>query len=134
MGTFVLVPGAWMGGWSWRHVAPKLIGAGHRVYTPTLTGLGERAHLGRPETGLDTHVQDIVNVLEFEDLSDVTLLGHSYGGYVVTGVAEQVPERLEQVIYLDAVVPESNRSIFDQNGPSFAALVEEGTRASGDPS
>jgi pimeloyl-ACP methyl ester carboxylesterase len=134
MGTFVLVPGAWMGGWCWRQVTPRLLAAGQQVFTPTLTGLGERVHLGRPETNLDTHIQDIVNVLEFEDLHDVTLLGHSYGGYVVTGVAERVPERLKQVIYLDAVVPEGGSSLFEINGPLFRSIVEDAARETGDGS
>src|SRR4051794_12250519 len=134
MATFVLVPGAWLGGWCWQQVTPKLIAAGHRVYTPTLTGLGERVHLGRPETNIDTHIQDIVNVLEFEDIQDATLLGHSYAGFVVTGVAERVPARLRQVIYLDATVPKAGQSFFDGAGPVFQSVVEESARASGDAS
>ncbi|WP_225307889.1 MULTISPECIES: alpha/beta fold hydrolase [unclassified Haloarcula] len=103
--TFVLVPGAWLGGWCWKHLTPYLRDAGHEVYTPTLTGLGERAHLGRPDTDLETHIHDIVNVLEYEDLEDVVLVGHSYAGLVVLGVAEEVPERLAHVVYLDALIP-----------------------------
>src|SRR5690242_2869175 len=105
MATYVLVPGAWLGGWCWQRVTPLLRAAGHEVYTPTLTGLGERVHLGSPETDLDTHIQDIVNVLVYEDLRDVVLLGHSYSGMVVTGVADRVPDRLSQLVYLDAIVP-----------------------------
>src|SRR5215208_2862995 len=91
MATFVLVPGAWLGGWCWRRVTPLLRAAAHDVFTPTLTGLGERAHLATPDVGLGTHVRDIVNVIRFEELTDVVLVGHSYAGWVVTGVAEEIP-------------------------------------------
>lgn len=103
--TFVLVPGAWLGGWCWKHLTPLLREEGHEVYTPTLTGLGERVHLARRDTDLETHIRDIVNMLEYEDLEDVVLVGHSYAGLVVLGVAEEVPERLARVVYLDALVP-----------------------------
>jgi pimeloyl-ACP methyl ester carboxylesterase len=105
MATFVLVHGAWHGGWCWQRVTPLLRAAAHEVYTPTLTGLGERAHLLTPAIGLETHVQDIAHVLEYEDLRDVVLVGHSYGGVVITGVAERLPDRIGQLVYLDAVVP-----------------------------
>jgi pimeloyl-ACP methyl ester carboxylesterase len=105
MATFVLVHGAWLGGWCWQRVTPHLRAAGHDVATPTLTGLGERSHLLSRDVGLDTHVDDIVNVLEFEDLHDVILVGHSYGGMVVTGVAERVPHRVARLVYLDAWFP-----------------------------
>jgi len=113
MTTFVLVHGAWHGGWKWRFVAPILRRAGHEVFTPTLTGLGERAHLARPGIDLDLHVQDVVAVLEMEDLRDVVLLGHSYGGMVVTGVADRAPERIRRLIYLDAFVPENGKCLLD---------------------
>jgi pimeloyl-ACP methyl ester carboxylesterase len=104
--TFVIVHGAWGGAWSWNKlVTPLLRQAGHDVHAVTLTGLGERAHLASPEIDLDTHVQDVVNVLFYEDLRDVVLAGHSYGGRVITGVADRVPERLSQLVYLDAAVP-----------------------------
>src|SRR4051812_8081549 len=106
MATFVLVHGAWHGGWCWRKLTPLLRAAEHAVYTPTLTGLGERAHLGGPDVGLATHVRDVVTVLWYEDLSGVVLVGHSYGGMVIGGVADQVPERLAHLVYLDAYVPE----------------------------
>lgn len=102
---FVLVPGAWLGGWCWKYLAPLLRAEGHEVHTPTLTGLGERVHLADSEITLDTHITDVVNTLEYNDLTDVVLLGHSYAGLVVTGVAERVPERLSHVVYLDALVP-----------------------------
>jgi pimeloyl-ACP methyl ester carboxylesterase len=106
MATFVVVHGAWGGAWSWnRFVVPLLRAAGHEVYAVTLTGLGERAHLASPEVDIDTHVQDVVNALFYEDLREVILVGHSYGGKVITGVADRCPERLAQLVYLDAMVP-----------------------------
>jgi len=113
MTTFVLVHGAWHGGWCWRFVAPMLRRAGHEVFTPTLTGLGERAHLARPGIDLDLHVQDVVALLEMEDLHDVVLLGHSYGGMVITGVSERVPERIRRLVYLDAFVPQNGECLLD---------------------
>ncbi len=107
--TFVLVHPAWFGGWCWGKVTPLLRDRGHDVYTPTLTGLGERAHLANPEISLATHIEDVVNVLEFEDLQRVILVGNSSGGMVITGVADRVPERLAQVVYLDAFVPEDGQ-------------------------
>ena len=109
--TYVLVHGAWGGGWAYRRVDSLLTAAGHRVYRPTLTGLGERVHLGTPEVGLTTHVTDVVNVLLFEDLRDVVLVGHSYGGMVITGVADRVPERVRHLVYLDALLPEDGESL-----------------------
>ncbi len=105
MATFVLVHGAFVGGFYWRDVRQRLQSAGHIVYTPTLTGAGERSHLLSPSISLKTHVTDIVQVLHYEDLSQVILVGHSYGGMVITGVAEQVPERIAQLVYLDAAAP-----------------------------
>jgi pimeloyl-ACP methyl ester carboxylesterase len=113
MTTFVLIHGAWHGGWKWRFVAPILRRAGHEVFTPTLTGLGERAHLARPGIDLDLHVQDVVAVLETEDLREVVLVGHSYGGMVVTGVAERSAERIRRLVYLDAFVPEDGKCLLD---------------------
>ena len=101
--TFVLVHGAFHGGWCWRPVADILRAAGHTVFTPTLTGLGERLHLLTPEVNLSTHIQDVVSVLEWENLRDVVLVGHSYGGAVVTGVADRVADRIGSIVYLDAV-------------------------------
>jgi pimeloyl-ACP methyl ester carboxylesterase len=113
MSTFLLVHGAWLGAWNWTRVTPLLRDAGHRVFTPTLTGLGERSHLAHPLIGLDTHVQDVVNVLTFEDLNEVVLLGHSNGGTLITAVADRMPERLAHLVYLDAFVPEDGRSTAD---------------------
>jgi pimeloyl-ACP methyl ester carboxylesterase len=111
--TFVLVHPAWLGGWCWKKVTPLLRDRGNRVFTPTLTGLGERAHLADPKVSLVTHIEDVVNMLEFEDLRLVVLVGNSSGGMVITGVADRVPERLAQLMYLDAFVPEANQSLLD---------------------
>ena len=111
--TFVLVHGAWLGGWCWKRVTPLLRAAGHEVFAPTLTGLGERSHLFSPEVGLDTHIEDIVAVLEYEDLTDVILVGHSYAGMVIAGVAQRAAHRLAELVYLDSFLPESGRSVDD---------------------
>lgn len=115
MATFVLVHGAWHGGWCWKRVTSLLRGAGHDVYAPTLTGLGERSHLLTPAVDLTTHIRDVVGVLEYEDLDGVVLVGHSYGGMVITGVAQhqQAAARVSHLIYLDAFLPESGTSIAD---------------------
>jgi pimeloyl-ACP methyl ester carboxylesterase len=130
--TFVLVHGYWDGGWAWSQVAPLLRAAGHQVYTPTLTGSGERVHLRHPGITLDTHVQDIVNVLRYEDLREVVLVGWSYGGMVITGVAERAPERLAHLVYLDAFVPQDGQSLADLAGPELNAAFEEIARTQGD--
>lgn len=132
MATIVLVPGAWLGGWCWQRVTPALRAAGHDVYTPTLTGLGERVHLARPEIDLDTHIQDIVNVLVYEDLRGVILVGHSYSGMVVSGVVDRVPERIRRLVYLDAFTPQDGQALFDFWSPTGRKAVEEEARAAGD--
>ena len=113
MATFVIVHGAWSGAHAWRWVRPLLRAAGHDVYTPCLTGLGERAHLAGPSTDLDTHIRDVEAVLHYEDLRDVTLVGHSYGGMVITGLADRGSDRLAQLVYLDADVPLDGQSELD---------------------
>jgi pimeloyl-ACP methyl ester carboxylesterase len=110
MATFVLVHGAFYGGWCWRRVRALLREAGHEVFTPTLTGAGERSHLLSRGVSLGLHVQDVVNVLEYEELEQVILVGHSYGGMVITGVADRVPERLAHLVYLDAHLPDSGQA------------------------
>ncbi|WP_444900316.1 alpha/beta fold hydrolase [Microbulbifer sp. VAAC004] len=107
MATFVLVHGAWQGGWCWRRVADRLRNFGHLVFAPTLTGLGERVHLLNDKIDLDTHIQDVLGVIESEELSNIILCGHSYGGMVITGVADKVPSNVRTLVYLDALVPES---------------------------
>jgi pimeloyl-ACP methyl ester carboxylesterase len=110
--TYVLVHGGWQGGWSYRRVARLLRQAGHEVYTPTLTGLGERSHLAHMQINLDTHIADVANTILWEDLSEIVLVGHSYGGMVITGVADQVPERVKALVYLDALVPKNGDTLF----------------------
>lgn len=110
MATYVIVHGGFFGGWRWRTVANLLRAAGHEAYTPTLTGLGGRCHLANPDINLDTHVQDVVGVIECEDLQDVILIGHSSGSMVVTGVVEKIPERLGYLIYLDTIIPQNGQS------------------------
>jgi pimeloyl-ACP methyl ester carboxylesterase len=104
--TLVLVHGAWHGGWCWRRVSDRLAAKGHRVFCPTLTGLGERAHLLSREVNLTTHIQDVVALLESEELTDVVLCGHSYGGIVITGAAARAKARLRQLVYLDSAIVE----------------------------
>jgi pimeloyl-ACP methyl ester carboxylesterase len=116
MATFVLVHGLWGGGWTWRKVIPLLRVAGHDVYATTATGQGDRVHLASPAVDLDTHITDVVNLLEVEELSDVTLVGWSYGGMIITGVAERVPERLARLVYLDALVPVDGENSYDAEG------------------
>ncbi len=118
--TFVLVHGAWHGGWCWRRVADLLEKQGHKVFTPTLTGLGERSHLLRAGINVSTHVTDVVNVLKWEGLTDVVLCGHSYGGLVVSGVAEQAADKIGSIVFLDAFVPD--------NGDSMAELTNQAVR------
>lgn len=118
MTDFVQVHGAWVGGWAWRANAQALRKAGHETYTPTMTGLGERIHLMSPRINLDTHITDIVNVIKHEELSDVVLVGHSYGGMVITGVADALPDKITSLVYLDAFVPE--------NGQSLVSLIPPG--------
>ena len=132
MATYVLVHGGWDGGWAWRDVARELQAAGHEAFTPTVTGSGERVHLASPEVDLGTHVLDVTNVLIYEDLRGVILVGSSYGGMVITGVAERVPERISHLIYLDAYVPQDGQSIADLLGPEIAAGLEQMARARGD--
>jgi len=116
----------------WREVAARLRAAGHEVYAPTLTGLGERVHLATTDIGLDTHIQDVVNVLAYEELRDVVLVGHSYSGMVITGVARQAAERLAHLVYLDAFVPEPGRSLFDLWDSAVRDEMLERARAAGE--
>lgn len=118
MATFVLVHASFKGGWSWKRVTPLLRAEGHEVYTPTLTGLGERSHLATSEINLDTHIQDVVNLLFYEDLTDVILVGHSYAGMVITGAAARAAGRIARLIYLDAYLPEHGQCEYDLWPPS----------------
>jgi pimeloyl-ACP methyl ester carboxylesterase len=124
--TFVLLHGAWHGGWCYRDTARVLRASGHTVYTPTLTGLGERAHLNNQNITLETHIRDVCGVLEAEELSNVILLGHSYGGMVISGVADRMSDRIKSLVYLDAFVPEHAQSL---NDCLHVALSEEDAAA-----
>lgn len=106
--TYVLIHGGWHGGWCWKHVAARLRANGHDVHTPTLTGLGERSHLMSLVEGPDTHVTDVVNTIRWNELDDVILVGHSYGGMVITGVASAMPDKIAHLVYLDAFVPQKS--------------------------
>jgi pimeloyl-ACP methyl ester carboxylesterase len=132
MATLVLVPGTTAGGWVWKDVTRRLREAGHEVYTPTLTGLGERAHLLTHEVGLTTHVTDIVNVLRYEALHEVILVGHSYAGMVITGVADQVPERIKALIYFDAAVPENGEAMVDSMPAGIRQEMEQRVQREGE--
>ena len=123
--TFVLVHGAWHGGWCWTRVSPLLRVAGHTVFTPTLTGLGERSHLLTRDVDLDTHITDIVQVLQYEDLQNVVLVGHSYAGMVITGVADKASDRISQLVYLDAMLPENGKAITDYSQRPYAPITED---------
>jgi pimeloyl-ACP methyl ester carboxylesterase len=127
--TFVLVHGAWHGGWCWRRVADRLTARGHKVFTPTMTGLGERSHLLDAKIGLATHITDIVNVIKWEGLTDIVLLGHSYAGLVITGVAEQVQPTISSIVFLDAFVPENGQSVAEIN-PNIRSRVAEAIQKS----
>ena len=113
LATIVLAHGAWSAAWAWKKLRPLMAGAGHAFFTPTYTGLGERAHLASPDNDLETHIADVLGVLQYEDLRDVVLLGHSYGGMVATGVADRARERIARLIYLDAFVPENGQALAD---------------------
>jgi pimeloyl-ACP methyl ester carboxylesterase len=131
--TFVLVHGSWRGGWCWRRVADLLTRDGHRVFAPTLTALADRSHLLSAGITLDTHITDIVNLLEWEDLSDVVLCGHSYGGIVISGVAERVaPGTIASIVFLDAFMPDDGQSLEDLFGPIASnPMFKQGLEASG---
>ena len=121
--TFVLVHGAWHGGWCWSRVQARLLAAGHRVFTPTLTGLGERRHLMSSAITLETHVQDICNLMRFERLTDVCLVGHSYAGMVISRVAEEMERDISSFVFLDAFVPENGETPLDLVTPHVQADI-----------
>jgi len=132
MSTFVLVPGAWHGSWCWKRVRTALQALGHEVFTPALTGVGERAHLLSREINLDTHIDDVVNLIRWEELSNVVLCGHSYGGAVIAGAADRVPECIQALVYLDAFVVENGQSVHDTLPDAPRALQLELARDVGD--
>lgn len=132
MANIVLAHGAWSAAWAWKKMRPLLRAAGHDFFSPTYTGLGQRAHLARPEIDLSTHVQDVLSVLEFEDLKDVVLLGHSYGGMVATGVADRARNRIARVVYIDAFAPKDGQSLFDLVGPKAEGNMRAGAAKDGE--
>lgn len=132
MTQFVLVHGAWIGGWAWRTVANSLREAGHEAYPVTLTGLGERAHLSRPDVDLETHITDVKNVIAYEDLTDIVLVGHSSAGIVVEGVADRIPDRIATLVYLDTGPMPDGWSNLDFSPPDARAEMERTVQESGD--
>ncbi len=127
--TFLVAHGAWSAGWSWKKMHPLMRTAGHRLLTPTYTGLGERAHLASPSNDLETHVQDMLGVIKYEDLRDVVLLAHSYGGMVATAVADRARDRIAQLIYLDAFVPKNGQSLTDLVPPPVRQAMQENVKS-----
>lgn len=125
--TFVLVHGAWHGGWCWRRVSDLLEAKGHKVFTPTLTGLGDKSHLLRAGIDVSTHVTDVVNLMKWERLSDVVLCGHSYGGMVVSGVAEQMSDKIASIVFLDAFVPQDGEAMADITAPAVRDALKAAT-------
>jgi len=129
-GTTILVAhGAWSAGWAWKKMHPLMAAAGHRLVTPTQTGLGEREHLASPSVDLETHIQDLLGVIKHEELKDFVLIGHSYGGMVATGVADRVPELISKFIYLDAFVPKDGQALVDILGSEGARGMRESAKA-----
>lgn len=131
MSVFILVHGAWHGSWCWKHVRKHLRGLGHEIFTPTLTGLGERSHLLDASVSVETHIDDIGNLLIWEELEDVVLVAHSYGGFVARHVADRFPQRIRQLIYVDAFVPDDGYSLVDY-APAFSQIFRDGARDQGD--
>lgn len=132
MATFVVAHGAWSAGWAWKKMRPLLRARGHELVTPTCTGLGERVHLARPEVDLDTHIADVLGVLECEDLKDVVLIGHSYGGMVATGVADRAAARIAKLVYLDAFAPRDGESLMGLQVEANRVRMCEAIRAQGE--
>jgi len=132
MATFLVAHGAWSAGWAWKKMRPRLRERGHELWTPTYTGLGERVHLASNDVRLDTHIEDVVKVFEYEDLREVILIGHSYGGMVATGVADRIPDRISQVVYIDAFVPRHGQSLNDLAVPEDRNLMREAAQKAGD--
>jgi pimeloyl-ACP methyl ester carboxylesterase len=132
MATFVVAHGAWSSAWAWRKMRPLLRMARHELWTPSYTGLGERAHLANPAIDLETHINDVVGMIEMEDLSDIVLVGHSYGGMVATGVTDRIHARIAQLVYLDAFVPRDGQSAFDFQSQEGRDRMHELARSKGD--
>ena len=132
MATYVLVAGAWLGGWAWQPVTQRLREHGHDVHPVTLTGLGERADLAGPEVDLDTYLADVAGLMEVEDLHDVILVGHSYAGHLITGVADRLPERISLLAYLDAGPSPDGAAFMDLQPPAARELIERLARLRGE--
>jgi pimeloyl-ACP methyl ester carboxylesterase len=131
LATVVLAHGAWSSAWAWKKVRPLMAAAGHQFFTPSYTGLGERSHLANPSNDLDTHIQDVLGVLDAEELTNIVLMGHSYGGMVATGVADRGRDRIAHLIYLDAFVPKNGQSLADLVPPEQGQRMKDGA-AGGD--
>jgi pimeloyl-ACP methyl ester carboxylesterase len=131
LAIFLVAHGAWSAGWAWKKMHPLLRKSGHRLLTPSYTGLGERAHLANPNIDLETHIQDILGVIEFEELRAFTLIGHSYGGMVATGIADRVPERIGELIYLDAFVTQDGQTLADLVPPERRRRMTEQAQKEG---
>jgi pimeloyl-ACP methyl ester carboxylesterase len=127
--TFLVCHGAWSAGWAWKKMHPLMNKAGHRLVTPTYTGLGERAHLAHPAIDLETHIADMLQVIKYEDLRDFVLIGHSYGGMVATGVADRARDRVKELIYIDAFVPADGQSLLDFLAESEQRRMREGAKS-----
>lgn len=132
MATFLVAHGAWSAGWAWKKMRPLLRARGHELFTPTHTGLGERSHLAHPGIDLDAHIADILAAMRFEDLHDVILVGHSYGGMVATGVADRASDRISKLVYLDAFVPRDGQAVFDLIGDTGPERAREAARVHGE--
>ena len=127
--TFLVCHGAWSAGWAWKKMHPLMNKAGHRLVTPSYTGLGDRAHLAQPGIDLDAHIADMLAVIKYEDLRDFVLIGHSYGGMVATGVADRVRDKVQQLIYVDAFVPQDGQSLLDFLPESERRRMREGAQS-----
>lgn len=127
--TLLVAHGAWSAGWCWKKMHPLMAAAGHRLITPTYTGIGEREHLANPSITLDTHIEDMLGVIKFEQLERFVLVAHSYGGMVATGVADRVPDRISKLVYLDAFVPTDGQALLDLLPPGAAERMREKVRA-----
>jgi pimeloyl-ACP methyl ester carboxylesterase len=130
--VFLVAHGAWSAGWAWKKMHPLMRDRGHRIVTPTYTGLGERAHLAHPGIDLDAHIDDMLAVLHYEDLTDVVLVGHSYGGMVATGVADRAPAKIARLVYLDAFVPRNGEALFDLVSTEARAGMRKAADEAGD--
>ena len=132
MATFIVAHGAWSAGWTWKKMRPLMRAAGHELFTPSYTGIGERSHLAHRGIDLNAHIGDILNVLRFEDLTDVVLIGHSYGGMVATGVADRAPERIRRLVYLDAFAPRNGEAAMSLQPEAVRLRMADAVRTSGD--